>query len=74
MWTDECEVVFQQQKRALTTEAILRLPDLERDFVLCIDASEAGLGAVLLQEYEGVLHPVTYGSWKLNSAERNCTV
>jgi len=73
-WTDECEIAFQHLKRALTTESILRLPNLERDFVLRTDASEAGLGAVLLQEHEGVLHPVAYASRKLNSAERNYTV
>jgi len=73
-WTDDCEIAFQRLKRALTAESILRLPDLERDFVLRTDASEAGLGAVLLQEHEGVLHPVAYGSRKLNTAERNYTV
>ena len=52
-WTDECEIAFQRLKRALTAESMLRLPDLERDFVLHTDASEAGLGAVLLQEHEG---------------------
>ena len=67
-WTDECEIAFQRLKRALTVESIVRLPDLECDFVLRTDASEAGLGAVLLQEHEGVLHPVAYGSRKLNSA------
>ena len=73
-WTDKCEIAFQRLKRALNTESILRLPNLERDFVLRTDASEAGLGAVLLQEHEGVLHPVVYGSQKLNSAEHNYTV
>jgi hypothetical protein len=74
VWTDECEIAFQRLKTALTTESVLKLPDLERNFVLRTDASESGLGAVLLQEHEGVLHPVAYGSRKLNSAERNYSV
>ena len=47
-WIDECEVAFQRRKGALTTESILKLPNLEHDFVLRTDASEAGLEAVLL--------------------------
>lgn len=74
VWTDECEIAFQRLKTALTTESVLMLPDLERNFVLRTDASESGLGAVLLQEHEGILHPVAYGSRKLNSAERNYSV
>ena len=74
MWSDECEIAFQRLKTELATESVLKLTDLERDFVLRMDACESGLGAVFLQEHEGVLHPVAYGSRKLNSAERNYTV
>ena len=49
---------------------MLYLPDLDRPFVLRTDASEIGLGAMLLQEFEGVLHPIAYASKKLNHAQR----
>ena len=74
LWTDECELAFQRLKEALTTGAVLRLPDVERDFVLRTDASDTGLGAVLLQEHDGMLHPVAYGSKKMSPAEKHYTV
>ena len=49
---------------------MLYLPDLDRPFVLRTDASEIGLGAMLLQEFEGVLHPIAYASKTLNHAQR----
>jgi hypothetical protein len=52
----------------------VKLPDVTRDFVLRTDACDRGLGAVLLQEYDGTLFPVAYSSRKLLSAERNYSV
>ena len=57
VWTDQCEIAFQRLKKALTTDSILKLPDLERDFVLRIDASESEVGAVLLQKHERGITP-----------------
>ena len=54
---------------ALTQKPILRLPNFEKQFVLQTDASDSGLGAVLLQEHDGVNMPVMYISRKLNAAE-----
>ena len=39
--------------------------------MLRTDASETGEGAVLLQEHDGVIFPVAYGSRKLSSAEKH---
>jgi hypothetical protein len=39
--------------------------------VLRTDASDVGLGAVLIQEEEGERHPVSFASKKLNPAEKN---
>ena len=38
------------------------------------DASDVGIGACLLQQYEGVKHPVLYASKKLLGRERNYPV
>lgn len=46
-------------------------PDLEKPFVLHVDASEDGLGTVLYQRQEGVLRVIAYGSRTLTAAERN---
>ena len=40
-------------------------------YVLRTDASDNGIGAVLMQEREGKLFPVCYASKTLSSAERN---
>ncbi|XP_075737410.1 uncharacterized protein LOC119162224 [Rhipicephalus microplus] len=64
-WGPDQESAFVQLKKCLTTTPILKLPDFERPFVLRTDASDRGIGAVLLQEHEQILHPVAYASRKL---------
>ena len=44
------------------------------DFILQTDASETGIGAVLLQEYNGYRFPVYYASKKLLERERRYSV
>ena len=68
-WDAESNESFQTLKAALTQKPILRLPNFEKQFVLQTDASDSGLGAVLLQEYDGVNVPVMYISRKLNGTE-----
>ena len=46
MWTDECDQAFNSLKHHLTSAPILRAP-LFRHFILDVDASGNGLGAVL---------------------------
>ena len=53
---------------------ILKLPDFSKVFILRCDASDIGLGAVLLQEYEEDKFPVAYISRKLVSRERAYSV
>ena len=68
-WDAESNESFHTLKAALTQKPILRLRNFEKQFVLQTDASDSGLGAVLLQEYDGVNMPVMYISRKLNGAE-----
>ena len=59
----------------LCNSPILRAPDLTRPFVLAVDASCVGVGAVLLQEGEDETeHPVSFFSKKLSPAQRNYSV
>ncbi|XP_064469791.1 uncharacterized protein LOC135384523 [Ornithodoros turicata] len=64
-WRDEHEAAFNELKRLLTVAPILRLPDLGKEFILRTDASDKSLGAILLQEYDGIVHPVAYASRRL---------
>ena len=50
---------------------MLRSPDFERVFYLQTDTSNRGIGAVLMQEDNGIGHPVMFISKKLNSAEES---
>ncbi|MEW8246060.1 MAG: ribonuclease H family protein [Candidatus Thiodiazotropha endolucinida] len=50
---DHCEKAFQTQKNRVTSSPVLRLPVFQEGnpFVLRTDASDIGLGAVLLQDF-----------------------
>ncbi len=70
-WSPQCEDAFQTLKRTLTTVPILAYADFSRPFILEVDASYAGLGAVLSQEVEEKVRPVAYASRSLRPSERN---
>ncbi|KAK3539043.1 hypothetical protein QTP86_023635 [Hemibagrus guttatus] len=75
-WTDQARSAFQQLKNCFTTAPILRHPDPDLPFVVEVDASSSGLGAVLSQQHgePGKLHPCAFYSRKLTSAEVNYDV
>lgn len=75
VWTEPAIKAYEELKLLLTKKPILQLPDQTRPYVLRTDASECGIGAVLLQEHEGMLFPVMYASRKLSTAEKKyCTM
>jgi hypothetical protein len=49
VWSDKCQVSFEELKKRLTTTPVLILPDLSKFSIYC-DASRLGLGCVLMQE------------------------
>ncbi len=65
---------FQAIREALANAAHLYLPDLNREFTIKTDASGLGLGAVLMQEHDGQLAPVSFASRGLMPAEKNYSV
>jgi transposase InsO family protein len=73
-WGEQQERAFVKLKQLLSQHPILKLPDLNRKFVLQTDASDRKIGAVLVQSYDGVNHPIAYASRKLLSREQNYTV
>ncbi len=69
-WDPKCEEAFKLVKK-LTSAPMLAYADFTKYFVLDIDASHTGLGAVLSQEEGGKLRPVAYASRGLRESERN---
>ena len=70
-WNEECQTAFDKLKEKLSNRPVVVMPDHQLPFVLRTDASDRGMGAVLLQDKGTGLQPVAYASKKLNGAERN---
>ena len=69
-WCEECNDSFSKLKTVITSYPILRSPDYSKPFKLAVDASDIGVGSVLLQEVQGSDLPIAYFSKKLNQAQR----
>lgn len=65
-WTAAAEKSFLALKSAMTSAPILRLPDFSKQFYVETDASDLGVGAVLLQDN----HPIAFFSKKLGPRRR----
>ena len=48
-WTDECQSAFDTLKQLLVSAPILMHPNMTKPFRLITDASNVGLGAILVQ-------------------------
>lgn len=68
-WNEELKEEFENLKKALRDIKAIVLPNYSKDFVLKTDASNVGLGAVLMQKIEGKLLPIQWASKKLTSTE-----
>ena len=61
LWTTECVAAFNELKIKLTTAPVLKYADYNKDFIVEVDASLQGLGAVLSQKGDdGKIHPIAY--------------
>lgn len=68
-WTPACTSAFKEIVYRLTHTPVLAFADPSKPYVLHVDASLNGLGAVLNQEHQDGLRPVAYASRKLSEAE-----
>jgi hypothetical protein len=68
VWTPEHEAAFQALKQALSQSPVLALPNFAKPFMIETDASDSGVGAILMQEghplafFNKALSPKTRGS------------
>ncbi|KAI3369484.1 hypothetical protein L3Q82_007699 [Scortum barcoo] len=75
-WNDKAEEAFNKLKQKFTTAPILTVPDPALQFVVEVDTSNEGIGAVLSQRFpaDNRIHPCAFLSRKLSAAERNYDV
>ncbi|XP_042031572.1 uncharacterized protein LOC121778308 [Salvia splendens] len=66
LWTNAGDAAFAALKEAMTSAPVLSLPVFDKQFCIETDASDTGIGAVLIQDK----HPITYFSKKLGPRRR----
>ena len=65
-WGEGAQATFEKLKEVMSSCSVLALPDFTQPFVLECDASEEGIGAILMQNH----HPIAFESRKLKEYER----
>lgn len=75
-WSSEAQQAFQELKQRFVSAPILVQPDPNLQFIVEVDASDSGVGAVLSQRStsDQKLHPCAFFSRRLSPAERNYDV
>ncbi|CAM4657089.1 unnamed protein product [Lepidochelys kempii] len=71
---DAAENAFTDLPTDLCSNPVLIAPDFNKEFILQTDASEVGLGAVLLQMVRDEEYPILYLSRKLLPREQKYTM
>lgn len=76
VWSQAAEAAFNRLKCLFTSAPVLSHPDPSQQFVVEVDASDTGVGAVLSQRSpeDHKMHPCAYFSRRLTPAERNYDV
>ena len=70
-WGEAQEKAYRTLKQVLSSPPVLHLPDFSITFFVRTDASNKGIGAVLLQDHDGTMFPVAFASRKLLPREQN---
>ena len=75
-WSPQADLAFKRLWESFNSAPILTLPDISLQFVVEVDASDLGIGAVLSRcsKTDDKLHPCAFLSRRLSPAERNYDV
>ncbi|KAI2657893.1 Transposon Tf2-6 polyprotein [Labeo rohita] len=76
VWSESAQEAFDKLKKSFSSAPILITPDTTRQFIVEVDASNVGVGAVLSQRspLDNRIHPCAFFSHRLSPAERNYDV
>lgn len=69
VWSEEATISFANLKKAMLSPLVLSYPDFSITFAVETDASQSGIGAVLMQND----HPIAYFSCKLTGKRRKAS-
>ena len=72
-WSETCNIAFETLKEKLTTHPILIIPSENKPFHIFSDGSKTAIGYLLAQELNGKLHPIAYGSKRLDKHQSKWT-
>ena len=67
VWSTAATLAFQHLKQLLSSTSALALPNYSKEFMVEVDASGFGIGAVLMQDS----HPIAYISRTLNKQQQS---
>jgi RNase H-like domain found in reverse transcriptase len=71
VWDSSCQKAFDELKALLISPPILVTPAYGAPYILDVDASDIGLGAVISQLQDGEERVIAYSSRTLTPAEKN---
>lgn len=74
IWGSEQEEAFNILKSELKSDIQLAYADFKLPFILEVDASRDGFGAILCQIQDGKKRPIAFGSKRTSTAEQNYPV
>ena len=69
VWDQAAQASFDALKDSLTKASLMYTPDYQRDFNLYLAAADTTIAMVLIQEVDGIEHPIYYLSRNLNDTE-----
>ena len=70
VWDHKQQEAFDLCKQTLSSETVLKFYDMNKPTCVSADASSFGLGACLMQDHDGQLHPVAFASRPLTPTEK----
>src|SRR6266446_6147712 len=70
-WMSTKEQAFQKLKQICASYSVLHTPDWSCQFILETNASGYALGAIIMQEFDDGVHPISFNSRSLLPAKKN---